>query len=146
MFFYTQHPWHETCQGSTGRMASTFFLVQKEPAIAPNSETFSPLINPGSRVSLLMSLHVMADEGRDGDGFQVTELAEEWKMGCPESPKWEGEGEAWSEHESLFSTASHKGNMCNDALHVIGLHGSGDKISFFFSLSACRTGSWQRWH
>ena len=48
------------------------------------------------------------------------------------SPKCESEGEAWSEDESVSSTASHKGNMCNDALHVIESHGSGDKISLFF--------------
>ena len=50
-------------------------------------------------------------------------------MGCPKSPKWESEGEAWSEDESVSSAASDKGHMCNDALHVIGLHGSRDKIS-----------------
>ena len=73
----------------------------------------------------------MAEEGRDGDGFQVTELEEEWKMGCSKSPMWESEGEAWSEDESVSSSGSHEGNVCNDALHVIGLHGSGDKISLF---------------
>ena len=50
-------------------------------------------------------------------------LPKESKVGC--------EGEAWSEDESVSSTASRKGNMCNDALHVIGLHGSSDKISLF---------------
>ena len=44
---------------------------------------------------------------------------------------WESEGEAWSGDESVSSTASHKGDMCNDALHVIGLHGFGGKISLF---------------
>ena len=58
-------------------------------------------------------------------------LGDEWKMGCPECPKWESEGEAWSEDESVSSTASHTGNMCNGALHVIGLHGLGDKLSLF---------------
>ena len=52
-------------------------------------------------------------------------------MSCPKSPKWESEGEAWSEDESVSSIASHKGNMCNDALHVIGLHGRGKKIFLF---------------
>ena len=56
---------------------------------------------------------------------------EEWKMGCPKSPKWESEREAWSEDEIVFSTTSHRVTMCNDALHVIRLHGSGDKISLF---------------
>ena len=32
-------------------------------------------------------------------------------MGCPKSPKWESEGEASSEDESVSSTASQKGNM-----------------------------------
>ena len=119
------------------------FLFQKEPAIVPNSETFSPFVNPGIRSLSLFSanvlkrcafiaLHVMAEEGRDGDGSQVPEqLGEEWKMGCPKSPKWESEGEARSEDESVSSTASRKGSSCNDALHVIGLYGPGHKISLF---------------
>ena len=40
--------------------------------------------------------------------------------------------EAWSEGESVSSIALRESNACNDALHVIGLHGSGDKIFFFF--------------
>ena len=40
-------------QRSMGRMASSFsFLIQKEPAIAPNSETFSLSINPDIRLHL----------------------------------------------------------------------------------------------
>ena len=70
----------------------------------------------------------MAEEGRDGDGFQVPEL---WKRGFPQSRMWESEGEGWSEDESVPSTVSREGNMCNDALHVIGLHGPGDKTSLF---------------
>ena len=47
-------------------------------------------------------------------------------------PKWcRSEGNAWSEDESVFSSGSREGNVCNDALHVIGLHGSGGKISLF---------------
>ena len=44
-----------------------------------------------------------------GDGFQVPEL--------------KGEGE--------FSVDCQAGNVNNEVLHVIGLYGSGDKISFF---------------
>ena len=64
-----------------------FFLIYKERAIAPNSETFSPFINPDIRTVLfsadvlkkcaLIALHVMAEEGRDGDGFQVPGVGEE---------------------------------------------------------------------
>ena len=52
-------------------------------------------------------------------------------MGCPKGPKWESEGEAWSEDESVSSSGSREGDVCNDALHVVGLHGPGDKISLF---------------
>ena len=52
-------------------------------------------------------------------------------MGCPKSPKWESEGEGWSEDDSVSSSGSCEGNVCNDALHVIGFYGPGDKISLF---------------
>ena len=39
----------ECAKESTGRMASSFFLIQKEPAIVPDSETFSPFINSDIR-------------------------------------------------------------------------------------------------
>ena len=35
----------------------------------------------------------------------------------------ESEGEAWSEDEGASSTASREDNVCNHALHVVGLHG-----------------------
>ena len=53
-------------------------------------------------------------------------------MGCPKSsPLWESGDEAWSEDESVSSDGSLEGNVGNDALHVIGLHGFGGKISLF---------------
>ena len=118
-----------------------FFLIQKEPATEPVGETFSPFFNPGIRLPCfsadilekcaLIALHIIAEEGRDGDGFRVPGLGDEWTLGCPKSPMWESEGEAWSEDKSVSSTASHKGNMRNNALHVIGLHGTGDRVSLF---------------
>ena len=75
-------------------------------------------------------MHVIV-EGRDGDGCHVLGLGDEWKMGCPKSPIWESEGEAWLEDESVSSSGSREGNVCNDALHVIGLYGPGGKISLF---------------
>ena len=47
------------------------------------------------------------------------------------SPMRESGGEAWSEDEDAFSSGSREGNVCNDALHVVGLHGLGGKISLF---------------
>ena len=38
-----------------------------------------------------------------------------WKMGCPKSPIWESDGEAWSEDESVSSGGSRGGNVGNDA-------------------------------
>ena len=50
-------------------------------------------------------------------------------MGCPKSPMWESEGEAWSDDEDASSSGSCGSNVCNDALHVIGLYGPGGRIS-----------------
>ena len=52
-------------------------------------------------------------------------------MGCPKSSMWESEGQAWSEDEKVSPGGSREGNVCNDALHVIGLYGPGGKISLF---------------
>ena len=126
--------------GSHGELS--FFLIQKEPAMGPVGETFSPFFNADIRTSLfsadvlkkcaLIALHVIVEEGRGGeDGCQAPELGEEWKMGCPKSPMCESEGEAWSEDENASSGGSREGNVRNDALHVIGLYGPGDKVSLF---------------
>ena len=58
-----------------------FFMTQKEPALAPVGETFSPFFNANIPTSLfsadvlkkcaLFALHVIAEEGRDGDGCHV---------------------------------------------------------------------------
>ena len=84
-----------------------------------------------SSKSALIALHVIAEEGRDGDGCHAPGLGDGWKMGCPKSPMWESEGEVWWEDKSVSSSGSCEGNVCNDALHVIGLYGSGGKISLF---------------
>ena len=113
-----------------------FFLIQKEPAIAPNSETFSlsSILASALPFSPLMSLR-SARFSPCTLWRKKEEKSPTWrksgKWTAQRSPKWESEGEAWSEDESVSSTASHKDNMCNNALHVIGLHGSGDKISLF---------------
>ena len=44
---------------------------------------------------------------------------------------WDSEGEAWYEDESVSSSGSLENNVCNGALHVIGLCGPGDKVSLF---------------
>ena len=119
----------------------SFFLIQVEPALAPVDETFSTFFKADIRTSpfsaevlkkcALVALHLIAEEGRGGeDGCHVPDLGDEWKMGCPKSPMWESEGEAWSEDESVSSSGSREGNVCNDALRV-RLYGPGGKISVF---------------
>ena len=50
-------------------------------------------------------------------------------MGCPKSPMWKSEDEAWSEDESVSAGVSGENNVCNSS-HV-GLYGPGGKISLF---------------
>ena len=93
-------------------------------------------------VSRGKSFRRLAEEGRGGeDGCHALDLRDAWKMGCSKGARWESEGEAWSEDESVSSGGSREGNVCN-ALHVIGLHGPGDKISLFLDgLGAGKGGS-----
>ena len=74
-----------------------FSLIQKKPALVPDSEAFNSFI---------------------GDGFLVPEL--------------KGGSEASDDVQA--------DNVSNEALCVVGLHGSGDKIS----LSSYKIGMWQR--
>ena len=125
-----------------------FFLIQEEPATVPVSETFSPFFNADIGTSLfsadvlkkcaLIALHVIAEEGRDGDGSHVPGFGDEWKMGCPKSPTWEGEGEAWSEDESVSCGALVKA-MCA----TMRCTSSGCMCLVTRSLFSCRIGSWR---
>ena len=91
-------------------------MKEKEPAIAPNSETFSPFFNAGIRTLLfsadvlkkcaLLALHVIAEEGRDGHGCHVPGLEDEWKMGCPKSHYKQGSSGLHT-HASLASCPVH---------------------------------------
>ena len=80
---------------------------------------------------------------KEGTVMDVVSLVwrDEWKMGCLKSPLWESECEARAEDEGVSSSGSREGNMCNDALHVIGLHGPGGNISLFLQ-------DWElaKWH
>ena len=65
-----------------------FMLFQKEPAMVAGGETFSPFFNDDIRTPLfsadvlkkraLVALHLIAEEGRDGDGCHVPGLGDEW--------------------------------------------------------------------
>ena len=105
----------------------------------PDGETFSPFINADIRTPsssgdvlkkcALVALHLIAEEGRNGEGCHVPGMGDEWEMVCPKSPMWESGNEAWSEDETVSSGGSREGNVGNDALHVVGFCGPGDKMS-----------------
>ena len=89
-----------------------FFLIQKEPATVPGSETFSLFFNADIRTlrfsanvlkkCALIALHLIAEEGRGGeDGGHAPGLVNKWKMGCPKSSVWDSDDEAWSEDKSV---------------------------------------------
>ena len=70
--------------GPHGHGELFFFLIQKEPAIAPNTETFSPFTNPDMRnrlfsADVLKKCALLALQMIDGDGFQVPELRKNGK-------------------------------------------------------------------
>ena len=50
--------------------------------------------------------------------------------GLPKDSNVESDCELWSEDESVSSSGSREGNVCK-AWHLIGLYGTGDKISLF---------------
>ena len=71
-----------------------FFLIQKEPATVPGSETFSPFLNADIRTPFfsadvlkkcaLLALHFIAEQGSGGeDGCPAPDPGDEWKLGCP---------------------------------------------------------------
>ena len=139
-----------------------FFLIQKEPALAPVGETFSPLLQ-GRHSYLLLSLlkvlkkcalvalHLIAEEGRGGEDGCHRPLV--WvtigKWAAQRVQCGRVKSEAWSEDESVSSSGSRESNVGNEALHVIGLYGPGDKISLFLKdwelakvALSCHMGPW----
>ena len=101
---------------------------------APSSMLASvlPLFSAVLKKCALVAFHVFAEEGRGEEvGCGTLGLGDEWKMGRSKSPMWESEGVSGSEEESVSSSVPREGNVGNEALHVIGLYGPGDKISLF---------------
>ena len=129
-----------------------FFLIQKEPAIAPNSETFSPFINADIRTPLfsadalkkcaLIALHVTAEEGRYGDGFQVPELG-------GKNGKWAAQR---VQSGRVKAKLGRKTKVClpphltKATRAMMRCTSSGCMGPVARSLFSCRIGSWQRWH
>ena len=103
------------------------------------SETVSSFFTADIRspFSLLMSLR---SARLSESGCRAPDLGDTWRFGCPKSSMWES-GEAWSEDESVPSGVSGENSVCNEALHVIGLYGSGGQgLSFLAGLGACEGG------
>ena len=78
-----------------------FFLLKKEPMVLRELVRFGPSIPVEAvKACALVGLHMMAEE-------------DSWRM----------------DSDSSFSGSSSENNVNNEALHVIELHGSGDKSS-----------------
>ena len=111
-------------------MCGTMRCKKRDKHRKREASAFSFSLQMSSR-SALIALHLIAEEGRNGEGCHVPGLGDVWDMRCLKSPMWESEGEVRSKDESASSNGSQEGNVGNDALHVIGLYGPGDKIFLF---------------
>ena len=137
-------------QGKYGPLGELLiFLIQKEQAVAPSNEIFSPFINPGIRFPCfsadvrkkcaLIALHAVAEEAMGGDGFQqVPELMEEWKMVCQ---KCVGRKAMLGRKTKVCSQVALGKAMCA-TMRCTSL-GCMDPVAR--SLFSCRIGSWQMW-
>ena len=137
-------PWESVClrtaslewnvPGKYGPYGELFFcLIQKEPATMPDGETLAPSSMLTSALLLFSADVLKKCAYRLALHCGRRERRRRWiwgETGCPKSPMWESEGEAWSEDESV-SSGSREDTVCKDALHVIGLYGPGVKISIF---------------
>ena len=111
-----------------------FFLIQKEPALAPVDETFSPSIKADIRTSpfsaevlkkcALVALHLLA-EGRRRRWMSCSRSGGPMESGLPKE----------SNCGRVKTNRGRKTKVCLlvalEALHVIRLYGPGDKISLF---------------
>ena len=81
-----------------------FFLLKKEPMVLSELVRFGPSISAEKvKVCALSGLHMMAEENS-------------WRSECG---------------PSVSSSSSSDNNVGNDAMFVIGLHGSGDTVAQF---------------
>ena len=74
---YARHPWSGMCQGSTGRMASSFFFLALSSMLTSALPFFSADV---LKKCALIGLHLMAGEGRGGKGL-VTRSLSSWRIG-----------------------------------------------------------------
>ena len=126
--------------GKYGPHGELFFILsQKEQATMPDSETFSPFINADIRTPFFSAESLRSARLAPCTGLRKKEEMERYVVFLVWVNAWESGlskesnvgGEAWSEDESVSSNGAREGNVDNEALHVIGLYGPGDKISLF---------------
>ena len=111
------------CQGSTGRVVSSFFLLKKEPMVFGESILFGPCISAEIvKACALIGLHMMAVENAFRDM---------WRCGCPKSPVWSSNGFEWAGCEDISSLECYEHNVGNLAVEVVGQNWSSEVISLF---------------
>ena len=100
---------------------------------------FSPLIS--SRRSALVALHLIAEEGRDGeDGGHAPGLGDEWKMGCPKVECGRVKAKFGRKTKVCILVALEKAMWATMRCTSSGCMGLVAR-----SLFSCSIGSWQRW-
>ena len=136
---YAQHPWYGMCQGST---------------TVPSSETFSPFFNADIRTPLfsadvlkkcaLIALHVIAEEGRDGDGchdVMSRVWGTKWKFAAQRGQCGRVETKLGRKTKVCLLVALVKATCA-----TMRCTSSGCTDLVARSPFSCRIGSWQRWH
>ena len=110
-----------------------FFLIKKEPLALTEAAQFKPFVPAETlKACALIGVYLMGAEGASGSsGSPSPDLGDMWRHGCRKSPDWDSEGGSWSEREGLSSSYFREHDVESPALHVIGLHWSGEKVSFF---------------
>ena len=126
-----------------------FFLIQKEPAMVPGRETFSPFFNADIRTLLfsadvlrkcaLVALHVIA-EGRDGGACRVPGLGDEWEWVAQRVHCGKVRAKLGRKTKVCLLMAPGKA-MCT----TMRCTSSGSTGLVTRSLVSWWTGSWQRW-
>ena len=71
--------------------SSFFFLIKKEPATIPDSETFSSFFTALKKFALI-AMHSVVEGGERG--CQTPDLGDTRRFGCSNCPMWEIEGES----------------------------------------------------
>ena len=107
-----------------------FFLIKKEPELAPSDEIFSPVFSADTlKKCALIVLHLLAEDGGwESSGSPSPDPGDMWRQGCPKSP----EGVSFcSASEESFGSEKYEQNCECRAFEVIGQDRSSEVVALF---------------